>query len=182
MRRQTFFRLLWVITILGAVTLSCQTITGPVEDVIGAKDTALSLATDVEAIITEVDIEALVTEVDIEGIATEMEAIVTDMDLEGVATEFTGEKPEDIPMLEGAEEMIATSNFVSYSTSADLKTIVDFYNSQMPVNGWTKDETLSKVGEEDAELIFNKGARKAIVTIFIIPFVEQGNVSIVIEE
>jgi len=179
MRNQKIFRYILLLTLLVAFSLSCKVITKPIEDIIGIKNTAESIATsiDVEGIATS--IEGLATEIDIEGISTQIEPMITEVqEMITEMPDLSGEKPADIPIIEGGEEMIATKGLITYSTVKGLGEVVDFYERQMPVNGWVKTE--GKVEEDTAKLVFQKEARKATITIDSFPIVGT-TVSITIE-
>ena len=74
--------------------------------------------------------------------------------------------PNDIPQVEGEKNVLVdTSNFLSYTTALDLRTVEDFYEREMPANGWTKIEQGSVVSAASAIFIYEKSGRRATVTI-----------------
>jgi len=175
MRNQKVFRFLLLIVLLLAVSLSCKTITKPFESI---KD-IINLATDidVEGIVTQV--EGFATEIDIEGMQTEIAPMITEVqEMITEMPDLSGEKPVDIPIIEGSDEMISSKGLITYSTDKELQEVVDFYNQQMPPNGWNKTE--EKVEEDSAELKFEKGGRKAKINVIAFPFIGT-NVTITIE-
>jgi len=175
MRNQKTFRYILLITLLIAISLSCKTVTEPIDKLTG-------IATDIEDMIgiaTDIDIEGLVTDIDIEGMETELAPMITEV--QQMITEMpdlTGDKPTDVPIIEGGEEMTATKGLIIYTTDKGLREVVDFYELQMPTNGWVKTE--GKVEEDTAELIFQKEARKATISIDSFPLMGT-TVSITIE-
>ena len=170
MRNQKIFRYILLLTLLVAMSLSCKVVTKPIEDIIGIKNTAESLATDI-------NVEGIVTNV--EGIVTEMEPMITEvMEMVTEMPDLTGDKPTDVPIIEGGEELMSSKGLITYTTNKELQEVVNFYEGQMPANGWAKTE--GKVEENTAELIFQKEARKATISINTIPFMGT-TVSITIE-
>ena len=59
--------------------------------------------------------------------------------------------------------------------------MLDFYQREMVVNGWTKVESESNVVEHLATLNFQKGGRKATVIITEIPVINQTTVVVTIQ-
>jgi hypothetical protein len=77
-----------------------------------------------------------------------------------------GAAPADIPVMEGAkDDYFSTANSVTYSVASDFDTVVNFYKTQMPANGWTLDNqgTLETAGQDT--LKYDKSDRTAIVVI-----------------
>jgi len=165
MRNQKIYRFILLITLLIAVSLSCKTVTEPIEKISG-------VATDIEdmmGIATDIDIEGIVTDIDIEGMKTEIAPMITEVqDMITEMPDFTGDKPTDVPIIEGGDELVSTKGLITYTTDKEIGEVVNFYESQMPANGWMK--TSGNVEEDTAELIFQKEARKATISIDSIPF------------
>lgn len=137
-----------------------------------------------EAIATSVEVggqlmetgEAFITEVNVEEIEETLQAVATEVEI----PELSGEKPEDIPVMQGdVGDLVTSAEVVSYFISEKFDVVVDFYKREMPLNGWTL--TKEDVGSGFAELTFEKGTRKATVVITEIPFLEQTTVVINIE-
>ncbi|OGO27486.1 MAG: hypothetical protein A2Z16_17260 [Chloroflexi bacterium RBG_16_54_18] len=171
MAHKKFFRWMWLFCILAIVTMSCSLLGNFVEDQIDK-----TIETQAEAIITEIDIESIVTEVDLEAIVTEIdiESIVTEINpeelLDTVGTlmpepENTGERPEGIPVLEPNSDFITSKTHVEYSVEKTPKEMADYYEQQMPSNGWTKVAAESKVETDVTTLVFTKDNRKATITV-----------------
>ncbi len=175
MRNQRVFRYVLLITLLIAMSLSCKTITGPLDKLKG-------IATDVQDMIgiaTDIDIEGIVTDIDIEGMKTEIAPMMTEvLDMVTEMPDLTGDKPTDVPIIEGGEELMSSSGLITFTTDKDQGEVVAFYQTNMPANGWTKLE--EKIEEDTAELVFQKDARKAKISIDSIPFMGT-TVSITIE-
>jgi hypothetical protein len=58
-----------------------------------------------------------------------------------------GKPPEDIPVLDNAEETTNLFGMISYKTASTPQEVHDFYKAEMPNNGWTetKDEPLGEM-------------------------------------
>jgi hypothetical protein len=111
----------------------------------------------------EQTVQAFITE-GVPGLAGTVQALAT----QGGST--TGQAPQDIPLVEGTKTNLVTSeNFVTYLTSMDFKSVVSFYETQMPVNGWTKVEDESIQNDNSAVLVYDKPSRKATITLGVNP-------------
>jgi hypothetical protein len=169
MQRKTVFRVLWIGSILLLAGLSCQFI----EDVTGVSTIqAVATEIDIEGIVTQANVGGIATEMNIESITTQMEPMLTDIatDVEpiltDIATQFFGEKPADIPVIEGGSmDPITVAGLVVYTVDKDFQSVVNFYEQEMPKNGWIKDVSKSSTKSDSAKLYFTKGNRKAEVEI-----------------
>jgi hypothetical protein len=104
------------------------------------------------------------------------QALATEADL------GSGEPPEDIPIIDGEIDDLFTSDFsVSYGTSLEFSEVVQFYQDEMPANGWDEDTDASVLSEIAAFIVFNKIDRTAVVTITAIPGLDQTLVQILIQ-
>jgi hypothetical protein len=192
MNSRMIYRCLLVITLLVAASLSCNFVMDPINQAVEVGQTAQSVATDIEGFATDINLEGIATDIDLGSVATEIGELATQAEEEGVLEtvqaeitslpDLTGEKPEDIPVMEGEiTGMVGTAEFVTYIIKTPFQEVVNFYESQMPANGWAKVEVESELGEEFARLVYEKGGRKAIVNIADIPFVDQVSVAIEIQ-
>jgi len=78
----------------------------------------------------------------------------------------TGGAPSDIPVIEGTNtNLVITPQSVSYETKTDLATVVSFYKTDMPKNGWTADATTTIESANATILGFKKDSRTAVVTL-----------------
>jgi hypothetical protein len=180
-----------ILVLLVAASLSCKTVLNPDEVVEGL------VSTQFEGIVTDIGIEGLVTDMDVESLVTDMGAMITDMDFESLATEVEslatdfdfgdetpmpgtgGQRPQDVPIMPGETSMLSeSSNLVMYSLKADFQKVVDFYELEMPNNGWSKVTADSSVEEDFANLVFEKQGRKATIDIVAIPFIGDITVTI----
>lgn len=162
MAHKKFFRWMWLFCILAVVTMSCSLLGNFVEDQIDK-----TIETQAEAIITELDIESIITEVDLEAIVTEInpEEILGTIGTLMPGPENTGERPEGIPILEPNSDFITSKTHVDFMVEKTVKEAVDFYEQQMPSNGWTKVAAESKVETDFTTLVFTKDNRKATIKI-----------------
>ncbi|MEW5870306.1 MAG: hypothetical protein AB1894_13610 [Chloroflexota bacterium] len=168
MHSKKLFQYLWLISILVVIALGCSMLSGVVE-----RQIEKGIETEMESIGTEVD--ALITDMGGEGMIDTMAAEFTDipfLDETGIpffdeTEEPMGEKPADIPVMPGAKMDFTSPTSVEYGVEAEIKAAVDFYEREMPVNGWIKVEAESKVDlpNEMAKLVFQKEGRKATVEI-----------------
>jgi hypothetical protein len=168
MAHKKIFRWIWLFCILAMVTMSCSLLGNFVEGQIDK-----TIETQAEAIITEIDIESLVTEVDLDAIVTQIdvESIITQVNPEGLLDTLvpqpvnTGERPEGIPILEPNSDFITSKTHVEFTVEKTVKEVVDYYEQQMPSNGWTKVAAESKVETDVTTLVFTKDNRKATIMI-----------------
>ncbi len=94
----------------------------------------------------------------------------------------SGDPPEDIPILDGEIDNLFTSDFsVSYGTSVEFAEVVQFYQDEMPANGWDEDTDARVLTEIAAVIVYNKIDRSAVVTISAIPGLNQTLVQIFIQ-
>jgi uncharacterized protein YqgV (UPF0045/DUF77 family) len=205
MKTKTVTVFLLGLSLLAMLALSCSVVTRAGE----LKATGEALATSVEsgreilgtgqAIVTQIDesgikatMEAMATDIGGSGVKETVQAIATDMDESGIQQTaqaivtdlpgFSGEKPADIPVLtDGVSDLVASSNLVSYFSAGNFQQVLDFYQLEMPANGWSKIDRDSSVIENLATLVFQKSGRQATVVITQIPFINQVTVLITIE-
>ncbi len=191
MRDRNLFRYLLVITLVLAVTLSCNLVMNPINQTVGVVKTGESIATAVQSVATQVDVGAIATsigdistQVDVGAIATSIQDVATQVDFGGIATQIQGvatsgpgnmvstlmadtggggAKPADIPMLNGATQLNASATEIDYVTQETVDNAAKFYQRQMPANGWQK--VSEKIQPDTATLVFQKGGRKATVQI-----------------
>ncbi len=141
----------------------------------GIKETLQAIATDVDESGVKETVQAAATKFDESGMKETVQAKVTEL------PSLSGEKPQDIPLVTEVEDVIASANLVSYFTSQPFQVVVDFYEREMLVNGWTKIAAESNVVEHLATLNYQKDGRKATVIITEIPVINQTTVVISIQ-
>jgi len=180
MNRQIIYRFLLVIILLVGLSLSCNLVTD-IKETFEMKNTAEAFITDIdiEGLATEFDFEAIATEFDFEAIETEIDAMATEFDFDVIETEFgggelfetsefqipgfVGERPADIPVMPEAANIMESADFVEYSVDVDINQVKNFYEQEMPKNGWTK--TKEDIGEGYANITYTKGGRTATLDI-----------------
>jgi hypothetical protein len=82
----------------------------------------------------------------------------------------TGELPKDIPLVTGEnEELFVSNELVSYMTSQDYNSVVEFYKKEMPNNGWEQDDKDVIETSNISYLYFKKQDRTASIVISINP-------------
>lgn len=96
--------------------------------------------------------------------------------------ENNGQVPSDIPVLkEGMSDLYASANIVKYNTPTELSKAIDFYKSNMPAQGWTKNDTGTLISDYTAVLNYTKGTRSASVSLSVNPATKQTLIIITIE-
>ena len=68
--------------------------------------------------------------------------------------------PEDIPVMDGATDVVAIEGIISYQTTFSVEEATTFYQTRMPAQGWAEDE-----GGFPGMMSFTKGNRTAQVMI-----------------
>lgn len=170
MQKKMIYRIVWGMSLIMIFSLAC----GLVDQIVGVKSAAEAVSTSVEQGMELLNtLPAIVTEFEGSGIAETAKSVVTEMPV------LSGEKPDDIPVMEGATSLAGSTEVVSYITDAGLQAVVDFYKREMPANGWS--EVKVEVKSDTAELKYSKGSREAEITIVQIPFINQTNVTIQIK-
>lgn len=172
----------------------------PVNDVVSeVEDLADQIPVDdikeeIENLVTDLpdDIEALATDlpVDIETLVTDLPDEIGDLgdlgdlgDIGDLITEGlgSGEIPPDIPVVEDSKEnLFGSENVVSYLTPFDFDFVLDFYQAEMPNNGWSAKEG-SVITDDAALLYFEKSGRDATVTLSYTPIDDKTAVLILIQ-
>jgi hypothetical protein len=165
-----------------------------------------AIASQVGGIVTQVDVGALATQAgtmatqigpmmsQVAPMMSEMAPQITEMmtqmapletQMAPLTTQLsTSEKdvPSDIPVMQGNKNgFVASPQAISFFVGYDFKTVLSFYQTEMPKNGWTLVEAGTRVGDTDAELHFEKAGRKAVIVLATIPFVNQTTVVITLQ-
>lgn len=204
MSKQRFHTTLVIILLISS-TLACSTITGIAEDAINVRNTAQSAATQVGAIVTNAS--GIATTVGESGIlktaaafATEQgpalqgtgQALMTQAAESGLletaqvaATEGVefGKAPDDIPVVSAdlVTNFFGSVDLVTYNTSLKIEEVIDFYNNEMIVAGWTALPEMTDEAARPAVLFFTKPERTARVTLTRNPLDNSTIVFILIE-
>ena len=147
---------------------------------------ATEASTQVSALSTQVaQITPAAIETQVGAIATSIESSGVVATAEGMATQIStspSDAPADIPIYEGDKTAFVTSpQAVTYITSADFKLVLAFYQKEMLAKGWTAVQAGTRIGDNDAELAYEKDGRKAQVVLTVIPYVNQTTVVITLQ-
>ncbi len=163
--------ILFVVLILG-VLLACNTFSGIQGKVKEVQGTVGSVVTQAEGLATAVTtVKAFATEA-APLLETAVAYATENPGLEktalALATEAgVGEQPADIPILprDQTTAFFTTSELVSYSTSLSFNDVKDFYETEMPKNGWEE----SSDGQVDFDTMwvrsYLKPDRTATITL-----------------
>lgn len=146
------------------------------------------------------EIEDLATQVDVDQLGEELSTLATELpstleampnvddlgDIQATADAFqesftSGEAPPDIPRVDEREDLFASQDIVSYSTTLSLDEVLAFYQEQMPINDWQPVPDSSVIMAESVILAFEKPNRSAFVTLNLDPQSGKTLVSIVIQ-
>lgn len=76
-----------------------------------------------------------------------------------------GSVPDDIPVMDGAQNVVSASGAVSYTVSADLKSVEDFYKQAMTDKGWTESQAPVELAGQIATLTYTNDTQQAVVAI-----------------
>ncbi len=182
------YRYGWPILLMFAALLaiSCSAISDIAEkagQVQSAARTAAALATAGQEIITQVEgsgilktVEAAATFAEESGLIATVQAAMTEIPGEasdaiatlGVALTqgAYGEAPANIPLVNAEmNNFVGSESLVSYTTPLAYQSVVDFYQAEMPVDGWTKDDNNSVSSLSYTVLAYGNAAETATVTI-----------------
>jgi len=192
----TRFSLNFFTVMLISTTLACSLLTSLTNKVGEVKGTAQSVATlagegqtwisTAQAVVTDIGKSGLLetaqsyaTEIGGSSILQTAQAYSTQQapqileTAQSVASQMppnTGEVPEDIPIITGEkEDLFASPNLVSYISSQDYASVVQFYKNEMPVKGWEFKDKDSVETSNVAYLQFKKQDQSASVVISINP-------------
>ncbi len=117
--------------------------------------------------------------------ATDQPELVETM--KALATRYAGgagaeeDIPADVPLVDrgSIKNLYVAGSLITYNTTQEFKTVLDFYKAQMPVNGWQASDTGNFETEGTAMLSYQKGDRSA--TLIITGNAENNQVSVVIQ-
>lgn len=91
--------------------------------------------------------------------------------------------PGDIPVMKGDKlNYIASKQGVSYIVDANFKAVLDYYEREMPLNGWDRIDASSEVSGNAAAIFFQKRDRLSIVNLSFNTATNQTMVSITIQD
>ncbi|MFC2025687.1 hypothetical protein ACFLUC_00665 [Chloroflexota bacterium] len=91
--------------------------------------------------------------------------------------------PGDIPVMKGDKSnYIASPEGVSYIIDSEFKAVLEYYEHEMPLNGWDRVDAKSEVRGSAASIFFQKGDRFSIVNLSFNTATNQTMVSITIQD
>lgn len=96
----------------------------------------------------------------------------------------TGAAPQDIPVVE--EDTIVnfygSESVVSYVTSLDFESVLDFYENEMPANGWQAISEATVETNAVARMRYGKEERTADILINVNPLDQKTMVTILLQD
>lgn len=165
------FRLGWLVAVVMLTALACTC--GPLSQVSQGVQTAQVLATQAQGLATQAQglataaVDAA-TQVEQAGQTETAQAGAAPTDSGGsqAPTAAVGANglPDDIPVYSDNQGLGTAAGSAGYQSGADLKTLVDFYQTEMINKGWTKLGD-AIVTDTAAQLSFQKGSRQAMINL-----------------
>lgn len=184
------YRFGWVIGIMAMTALACTC--GALGQVQGGVQTAQALATQGGQLVTQAQglatqgvalatqveqsgllktAEAGLTEAATSGVFETMQAVGTELEgptgtPSGDSTEVptTNGVPEDIPIYSDNAQMQVISGIITYQAHGDLPTLTQFYETEMPNNGW--EQAQAPITSSAASILtYKKGDRTATINM-----------------
>ena len=148
---------------------------------------------DIETVATDLPTEFENMEGEIDALLTEIPSELEDIgdienlgdlgDIQNLIEDdlLSGETPTDIPILEDPKDILVESDaFISFVTTQDYESVIDFYNDQMPINGWVQIEN-NILNENSFLSIYKKDNRETTITINLNPIDNNTAVMIFIQ-
>lgn len=113
--------------------------------------------------------QALATGVATSGVVSTLEAVATSDSGSG-STGGTGGSvnlgaPDNVPVMDGANNLVTTANAVSYSVKGDLAAVEDFYKKGMTDKGWKEDQPAVELAGVSAALTYTNDTQKAAIAL-----------------
>jgi hypothetical protein len=196
---------IWAFTLIIAASLGCNLFSRVGQDVQEMKDTADAAVNQVKGIVTQA--QGLATAIDesdflqtAQAFATEQgpellaqaQALATQAHESGYlqtaqakATEGVsfGQAPDDIPLVpEGSiSNFFGSEMIVSFSSSLDFASVIEFYQREMPAHGWVHLQGDSSQTETTAVLKYEKGERSVSMAVNTNPLDKTTVVMIMIQ-
>lgn len=157
----------------------------------GLQETAAAAMTQLAESGLKETIAAAATAVDESGVVETAQALLTEQGpgllqtVQAVKTQLPGmqsQPPAGIPLMDGERSnYMASDQFVSYTINQDFQSVLDFYERQMPVNGWTRQENGSLVMGQTATIVFQKDGHTAFVAISVEPVTNRTAVVVTVQ-
>jgi hypothetical protein len=199
------YRFVWGFSLLVAITMGCNLLSGVTEDIREIRNTAEAAATQVGGLVTQA--VGFATAVDENPVIQTAQAMITEhgpnilSSAQAVATQAYesgflqtaqakategvsfGQAPDDIPLPEEGHlvNFFGSDSIISYNTPLDLQIVLDLYMQQMPVNGWIDLPEERVLDENSAVLVYAKEDRLAHIALNVIPLDKSTIVLIMIQ-
>ncbi len=187
------FHFLAMLIVLAAVTLACQSVSGVSNQVQEAQATAQAAAQQIQELATQAPqlvatMGVLATEAPqlletVQTIATENPGLAETA--VAIATEgfSMGEAPADIPVVDRSNvtNFFGSEQVVSYVTTLDPESVVNFYKTEMPNNGWSSDPSMSFEQGNTTIISYTKTDQTATISITVNPSDQSTIVAIAIQ-
>jgi len=187
------FRFLAVLIVLATATLACQSVSGVGNQVQEVQATAQAAAQQIQELATQAPqmiqtVEGLATEAPVllatvQTIATENPGLAETA--VAIATEgfSIGEAPADIPVVDRSSvtNFFGSDQVVSYVTTLDPESVVNFYKTEMPNNGWSSDPSMSFEQGNTTIISYTKTDQTATISITVNPSDQSTIVAIAIQ-
>lgn len=133
--------------------------------------------------------QALATEAEERGVLDTVQAYVTQegssllSTAKAIATKgvHEGQAPEDVPIVDAdtIQDFYGSETFITYLTSLDFQSVLNFYKKEMPAKGWEAVADGSIEASESAHLNFKKPTQTASVTLNMNP-VDQKTIVVIL--
>jgi hypothetical protein len=83
----------------------------------------------------------------------------------------TGEPPSDIPVIDRDQlhDYFGSSQYIFYTSPNQYADVLQFYETEMPNNGWQLDQNASHDYSNAAQLVYEKDNRTATVNLSLNP-------------
>jgi hypothetical protein len=191
--KNKYYTYLFILVLMAAV-LACS-LTGAKQKATTVEETANALRTDVGGIVSEggsiiTTAEALATQHP--GIVGTVKAVATQgapllSTIEAAATNNpslvqtaqaliqneipTGEPPSDIPVMnrDQLHDFLGSSQYIFYTSPNAYADVLQFYQTEMPMNGWQLNQNKSHEFSNAAQLVYEKDNRTATVNLSLNP-------------
>ena len=181
------------IVVIAALSVACACpgtpqigdLLGVDEDVEGLQQTAMTMLTDIPIEGLEETAIAVMTEIPAEDLMKTAESFATILPggegiMETAEAEFgiipgfgngdgpgdmVGNPPPDIPVMEDNQNLFATRDLVTYTSGKSFADTIEFYQTQMPANGWVFQEDQSIESDNTSILSFEKPDRSVLLSV-----------------
>jgi hypothetical protein len=88
-----------------------------------------------------------------------------DVDTDGDGDVTVGNVPDNIPVIDGAENVTSFAGATAYFVNSDLETVKQFYLDGMPAKGWQEAQAPVEVEGSVVTLTYENDSDQAVVSI-----------------